>query len=293
MVRITRTEHELGVEVHDDGIGFDPAAAEGDGGLAGLADRIAALGGAFAVKSSPGPARGCARRSRRESAPLPDAPLRVAIAEDHYLVREGVRALLEDSGEVEVVAAVGTAIELLRAVAELAPDAVLTDIRMPPGHHMEGIEAAHRIRSEHPGVGVVVLSQHPDEAYAFALLEDGTGGLAHLLKDRIGDLDELLRALREVCAGRSALDPRVVDGLVERRSRRARSGLDDLTPRELDVLREMARGKTNRAIAETMFLSESAVEKHISAIFGKLGQPREPHVHRRVAAVLAFLQESR
>jgi DNA-binding NarL/FixJ family response regulator len=223
---------------------------------------------------------------------LPDEPLRIVIAEDHYLVREGVRALLEDSGEVEVVAAVSTAVELLDAVATLAPDAVLTDIRMPPRHHTEGIEAAHRIRAEHPGVGVVVLSQHAEESYAFALLKHGTSGLAYLLKDRIGDLDELLRALREVCAGRSALDPRVVDALVERRSRRARSGLDELTPRELDVLREMARGKTNSGIAEALFLSESAVEKHVSAIFGKLGQAREPHVHRRVAAVLAFLQES-
>ncbi len=223
---------------------------------------------------------------------MPDDPLRVVIAEDHYLVREGVRALLEDSGEVEVVAAVSTAVELLGVVAEQAPDAVLTDIRMPPGHHMEGIEAAHRIRAEYPDIGVVVLSQHADEGYVFALLKDGTGGLAYLLKDRIGDLDELLRALREVCAGRSALDARVVDALVDRRSRRARSGLAELTPRELDVVREMARGKTNSGIAETLFLSESAVEKHVSAIFGKLGQPREPHVHRRVAAVLTFLQEN-
>ena len=203
-----------------------------------------------------------------------------------------MRALLEDSGEVEVVAAVSTAVELLDAVAKLAPDAVLTDIRMPPGHHTEGIDAAHRIRAEHPDVGVVVLSQHADEGYAFALLKNGTGGLAYLLKDRIGDLDELLRALCDVCAGRSALDARVVDALVERRSRRARSGLDELTPRELDVLREMARGKTNNAIGEALFLSESALEKHVSAIFGKLGHAREPHVHRRVAAVLAFLQET-
>jgi DNA-binding NarL/FixJ family response regulator len=223
---------------------------------------------------------------------LSDAPLRIVIAEDHYLVREGLRALLEDSGQVEVLAAVSTADELLEAVARLAPDAVVTDIRMPPGHHMEGIEAAHRIRAEHPAVGVVVLSQHADEGYAFALLKDGTGGLAYLLKDRIGDLDELLRALGEVQAGRSALDPRVVDALLERRSRRARSGLDDLTPRELDVMREMARGKTNGGIAEALVLSESAVEKHVSAIFGKLGQAGEPHTHRRVAAVLAFLQEA-
>lgn len=218
-------------------------------------------------------------------------PLRIVIAEDHYLLREGVRALLEDSGRVAVLAAVGTAVELLDSVREHAPDAVLTDIRMPPGHHMEGIEAAHRIRAEHPQVGVVVLSQHADEAYVFALLREGTEGLAYLLKDRIGDLDELLRALEAVHAGRSALDSRVVDALVARRARRASSGLDELTPRELDVLREMARGRTNAGIAAELHLSESAVEKHVSAIFTKLGRPGDAHVHRRVAAVLAFLRE--
>ncbi len=221
---------------------------------------------------------------------MPDL-LRVVIADDHYLVREGVRALLEDSGEVEVVAAAGTAAELLAAVERLHPDAVLTDIRMPPGHHMEGIDAARAIRASHPDVGVVVLSQHADEAYAYALLKDGTEGLAYLLKDRIGDLDELLRALREVIAGRSALDPRVIDALVARRSHRASSGLDELTARELDVMREMARGMTNGGIAEALVLSESAVEKHVSSIFAKLGGGGEPHTHRRVAAVLAFLRE--
>ena len=216
--------------------------------------------------------------------------MRVVIADDHYLVREGVRRLLEDSGDVEVVAAVGTADDLLRLVAELRPDAVVTDIRMPPGHHMEGIEAAHRIRAEHPEVGVVVLSQHADESYAFELLKNGTDGLAYLLKDRVGDLDELLRALREVRAGRSAIDARVVDALVQRRARRERSGLEDLTPRERDVLLEMAQGKSNSGIAAALVLSDSAVEKHVSAILAKLGRPGEEGMHRRVAAVLAFLQ---
>ena len=212
------------------------------------------------------------------------------IAEDHYLVREGVRRLLEDSGEVEVLDAVGTATELRQLVARLKPDAVMTDIRMPPGHHMEGIEAAHRIRAEHPQVGVVVLSQHADEFYAFELLKNGTEGLAYLLKDRVGDLDELLRALREVCAGRSAIDARVVDALVQRRARRESSGLADLTPREQDVLREMAQGKSNTGIAAALVLSDSAVEKHVSSILAKLGRPDEEGMHRRVAAVLAFLQ---
>jgi DNA-binding NarL/FixJ family response regulator len=218
---------------------------------------------------------------------MPD-PLRVVLAEDNYLVREGTRRLLEDSGEVDVVAAVGNADELRDAVRRLRPDAVLTDIRMPPGHHMEGIEAAHDIRRDHPGTGVVVLSQHTDETYAFALLRDGTGGLAYLLKDRLGDLDDLIRALREVVSGGSVIDPVVVESLVARRTRAAHSPLAALTPREADVLREMAQGKTNAGIEQALHLSASTVEKHVSSIFDKLGVHEEP-VHRRVAAVLAFL----
>jgi DNA-binding NarL/FixJ family response regulator len=218
---------------------------------------------------------------------MPD-PLRIVLAEDNYLVREGTRRLLEDSGEVDVVAAVGNAEELRDAVRRFAPRAVLTDIRMPPSHHMEGIEAAHAIRREHPGIGVVVLSQHTDEAYAFALFRDGTAGLAYLLKDRLGDTEELIRALREVTRGGSVIDPVVVEGLVARRTRAARSPLAGLTPREVDVLREMAQGKTNAGIERALLLSSSTVEKHVSSIFDKLGFAEEP-VHRRVAAVLAFL----
>jgi DNA-binding NarL/FixJ family response regulator len=218
--------------------------------------------------------------------------LRVVIADDNYLVREGTRRLLEDSGEVEVVAAVGTHDELLDAVDRLLPHAVLTDIRMPPGHDMEGIQAAHQIRARHPQVGVVVLSQHADEAYAFQLLKDGTAGLAYLLKERVGDMDELLRALRETIAGRSVIDPVVVEALLAWRGRLAHSPLATLTARETDVLREMAQGKTNAAIAESLSVSESAVEKYANAIFSKLGLSEEPQVHRRVAAVLAFLRES-
>jgi DNA-binding NarL/FixJ family response regulator len=219
-------------------------------------------------------------------------PLRVVIAEDNYLVREGTRRLLEDSGEVEVVAAVGAPDELLEAVDRLLPHAVLTDIRMPPDHDMEGIQAAHQIRARHPQIGVVVLSQHADEAYAFQLLKDGTAGLAYLLKERIGDLDQLLRALRETIAGRSVVDPVVVEALLAWRGRLAHSPLATLTARETDVLREMAQGKTNAAIAESLSVSESAVEKYANAIFSKLGLSEEPQVHRRVAAVLAFLRDS-
>ena len=215
-------------------------------------------------------------------------PLRVVLAEDNYLVREGTRRLLEDSGEVDVVAAVGDAVQLLDAVRRFSPHAVLTDIRMPPGHHMEGIEAAHAIRAEHPGIGVVVLSQHTDETYAFALLRDGTAGLGYLLKDRLADVEDLIGALRQVIRGGSVIDPLVVDGLVNRRTRAAPSPLAQLTARELDVLREMAQGRTNAGIESALHLSASTVEKHVSSIFGKLGLTEEP-VHRRVAAVLAFL----
>jgi DNA-binding NarL/FixJ family response regulator len=218
--------------------------------------------------------------------------LRVVIAEDNYLVREGTRRLIEDTGEVAVVAAVSTAGELLDAVRQLRPDAVITDIRMPPGHRTEGIEAAHAIRAGHPAVGVVVLSQHADEAYAFQLFRDGTAGLAYLLKERVGDLDELLRALRGVVAGRSVVDAQVVELLVAHRARLAESAVSSLSPRELDVLRAMAQGKTNRAIAAALALSESAVEKHVNAIFSKLGLSEEPQLHRRVAAVLAFLRDA-
>jgi DNA-binding NarL/FixJ family response regulator len=155
---------------------------------------------------------------------------------------------------------------------------------------MEGIDAAHAIRAEHPGIGVAVLSQHTDESYAFALLRDGTAGLAYLLKDRLGDLEDLVRALREVARGGSVIDPQVVDALVTRRTRTATSPLATLTARELDVLREMAQGKTNAGIEQALHLSTSTIEKHVNSIFGKLGLAEEP-VHRRVAAVLTFLRD--
>ena len=215
--------------------------------------------------------------------------LRVVIAEDNYLLREGLRALLVDSGQIEICVAVGDAVELIDAVTRFRPDAVLTDIRMPPGHHTEGIEAAHEIRRRLPGTGVVVLSQHTDAAYVRALLEHGTEGLAYLLKERVGDLEELLRALREVCAGRTVLDSRVVDALVAQRLNRGTARVDTLTVRELEVLRQMARGLSNTGIAGALALSESAVEKHIGSIFTKLGHHEQPGTNRRVSAVLVYL----
>jgi DNA-binding NarL/FixJ family response regulator len=224
-------------------------------------------------------------------------PLRIVIADDNYLVREGTRRLLEDSGQVTVQAAVGSAPELIDAVHHARPDAVLTDIRMPApgqaaGPSMEGIAAAHSIKATSPGVGVVILSQYADESYAFELFRSGTAGLAYLLKDRIGDLRQLLSALREVAAGGSVIDPQVVDALVTRRVRLRESPLARLTPRELDVLQEMAQGRGNAGIAQELFLSESSVEKHVNAIFAKLELAREQLVHRRVAAVLTFLRDA-
>ena len=158
----------------------------------------------------------------------------------------------------------------------LSPHAVLTDIRMPPGHHMEGIEAAHAIRASSPSTGVVVLSQHADESYALALFADGSAGLGYLLKDRIGDLEDIVHALREVCGGGSVVDPQIVDTLVRRRSAAGpASPLGTLSPRELDVLREMAAGKTNAGIEQALFLSTSTVEKHVNAIFTKLQPARD------------------
>jgi DNA-binding NarL/FixJ family response regulator len=217
--------------------------------------------------------------------------MKVVLADDHYLVREGTRRLLESSGTVDVVAAVESAEALLDAVERLQPDAVITDIRMPPSHQMEGIEAAHEIRSKHPDVGVVVLSQYVNALYAFELFREGTAGLAYLLKDRVGELEELLRALRDVASGGSVIDPVVVEGLLARRQGQAGPLLETLTSRELEVLGEMAQGKSNAAISDSLYVSPSAVEKHINAIFAKLMLSSEDGAqHRRVAAVLAFLR---
>lgn len=228
-------------------------------------------------------------------------PLRIVIADDNYLVREGTRRLLEDSGQVTVLAAVGSAPDLLNAVRLCRPDAVLTDIRMPPARSatgqaarqaMEGIDAAHAIKSADPAIGVVILSQYADESYAFELFRNGTAGLAYLLKDRVGDLHQLLSALCEVVRGGSVIDPHVVDALVTRRARLRESPLTRLTARELDVLREMAQGRGNSGIARELSLSGSSVEKHVNAIFAKLDLASEQLVHRRVAAVLAFLRDA-
>lgn len=216
--------------------------------------------------------------------------MRVVFADDNFLVREGVSALMAEITDIDLVESVADPNSLLKAVREHAPDAVLTDIRMPPTHTMEGIEAAKQIRADNPSIGVVVLSQYVEEDYAFELLEDGVGGLGYLLKERISDIDELVRALQDVARGGSALDPKVVEGLMMRKANEARSPLLGLTEKERSVLEAMATGRNNAAIAKSLYMSERAVEKHIGSVFQKLGLVDEGETNRRVMAVLKFVE---
>ena len=216
--------------------------------------------------------------------------IRVVLAEDNALLREGMARLLE---RVEGVDLVGTAPDLphLEAlIAEKDPEVVVTDIRMPPTGTDEGIALAARLRDERPQTGVVVLSQYSEPSYALALLERGSKARAYLLKERVSDVEELVAAIHEVARGGSVIDPKVVEALVSAR-RPSSSDLDLLTPRELEVLAEMAQGKNNAAIAGSLFLSERAVEKHTNSIFSKLGLSEEKDVNRRVKAVLVYLAE--
>ena len=220
---------------------------------------------------------------------MPESPLRVVVADDHYLVREGLVALLAPVGSLEVVAAVGDAAALLETVDELRPDAVLTDIRMPPNNATDGIEAALAIRAREDAPGVVVLSQHLEEAYVRALFAGGSAGLGYLLKERIGQRDDVIDALQRTARGESVLDRAVVDVLL------ARPRVDRLAPltdRERDVLALMATGLTNPVIAERMHLSLSSVEKHVGSIFAKLDLGEDSSVHRRVAAVVAYVDQA-
>jgi DNA-binding NarL/FixJ family response regulator len=218
--------------------------------------------------------------------------LRVVLAEDHLIVREGVRRLLETRHDVEVAAACGDLDSLLAAVDAEEPDVVLTDIRMPPGNTDEGIQAAKRLRETHPDVGVVVLSQYAIPSFALALLEGGSAGRSYLLKERVQDVEQLVSAIRTVAEGGSVIDPKVVEALVAENARGEESRLDQLTRRERDVLREMAAGKSNAAIGESLFLAERSVESVIHSIFLKLGLSWETSVHKRVKAVILYLGES-
>jgi len=217
--------------------------------------------------------------------------IRLVLAEDHYLVREGVRRLLETEPDLEVAAVCGDLASLLAAVDAESPDVVVTDIRMPPGGADEGIQAAERLRESHADVGVVVLSQYAQPSYALALLEGGTARRAYLLKERVEDIEQLIAAIRAVATGGSVIDPKVVEALVAAKARTEESPLHELTPRERDVLRGMAEGKNNAAIAEALFLTERSVEKVIHSIFLKLGLAWETSAHKRVKAVILYLAE--
>jgi DNA-binding NarL/FixJ family response regulator len=219
-------------------------------------------------------------------------PIRLVLAEDEYLVREGIRHLLETRPEFEVAAVCKDLHSLLGAVSAERPDVVVTDIRMPPSGTDEGIQAAERLRETNPEIGVVVLSHYANPSYVLALLEGGSARRAYLLKERVKDLDQLSAAISAVAEGGSVIDPKVVEALVAENARGEASPLNQLTPRERSVLREMAGGKNNAAIADALFLTERSVEKVIHSIFLKLGLTWEATVHKRVKAVILYLAES-
>jgi DNA-binding NarL/FixJ family response regulator len=223
----------------------------------------------------------------------PHRQIRVIIAEDSYIIREFLAATLSAAPEVDVAAVCSNGTELQTAIDNWDPDVVLTDIRMPPSGADEGVMIAARLRESRPEVGVVVLSQYAEPAYALSLLERGTAGRAYLLKERIRDRQELIGAIEAVASGGSVIDPVIVDVLIKARSRAAKSRLSQLTSRERELLAEIATGKSNSAIAESLVLTKRAVEKHVNSIFAKLDLPEPQDVSRRVAATLIFLSEER
>jgi DNA-binding NarL/FixJ family response regulator len=231
------------------------------------------------------------RRERRSLRHYQGVPIRVVLAEDSVLLRDGIVRLLDGVDDVDVVASCGDRDTLLRLVDEHRPDVVVTDIRMPPEHDDEGIQVARRLRDERPDVGVVVLSQHASPRYALSLLDEGSAGRAYVLKERIGDVDELVQTIRTVAEGGSVIDPEVVDLLVQSK-RGPTSSLEWLTPREREVLHAMAAGMSNAAIARALGLSVRAIEKHSNAVFVKLGISEEVDANRRVRAVLVYLGAS-
>ena len=220
-------------------------------------------------------------------------PIRLVLAEDSFLIREGMKELLQSVDELDLVATCNDLDSLRAAVDRERPDVVLTDIRMPPTNTDEGIRVAEELRGRTPPIGVVVLSQFADAEYALALLDHGASGRAYLLKERVSDLGQLVNAIREVARGGSVIDATVIENLIAARSRNKRSALVDLTPREEEILSAVAEGKNNAAIAKAFHLTEGAVEKHISSIFSKLGLSEEREVHRRVKATLIYLAEAR
>ena len=213
--------------------------------------------------------------------------MRVVLADDTVLLREGVARILDEAG-FEVVGQAGNADELMLKVRSYSPDVAIVDIRMPPTHTDEGLRAAQEIREKHPSVGVLVLSQYVEAAYAMELLAESAEGVGYLLKDRVSDVNEFADAVRRVGEGGSALDPTIVSQLVGRRRRD--DPIDQLTPREREVLGLMAEGRSNSGIAEQLVVTERAVEKHVTSIFSKLRLPAAAEDHRRVLAVLAYLR---
>jgi DNA-binding NarL/FixJ family response regulator len=233
-----------------------------------------------------------AREAGDAGAERTDSPIGVVIADDSFLIRESLAQIIGGAPDVEVLAVCADADELRSALEDHAPDVVVTDIRMPPSGGEEGIRIARSMRSSHPGAGVVVLSQYAEPAYALALLDDGAEGRSYLLKQNLHHRRELLDTVREVAAGGSRIDSRVVEVLVQAQSRRAQSRLSELTPRERELLALIAQGKSNAAIAETLVITKRAVEKHVNSIFLKLGlSPQEGASSRRVKAALMFLAE--
>jgi DNA-binding NarL/FixJ family response regulator len=224
-----------------------------------------------------------------ETAPGAAHQIRLMIADDTYLIREALAQIVSESDRVRLVGSYGDRDALLAAIDESPPDAVITDIRMPPTQTDEGIEVARVLRARHPRVGVVVLSQYADPSYVTALLESGSAGRAYLLKERVSAPAEVVSAIEVVAGGGSVVDPQVVEVLVRARTIGPTSPLAALTPREYDVLAQLAQGKSNAAIAEALVLTRRAVEKHINAIFAKLELPSPDDVSRRVTAALMFL----
>jgi len=218
-------------------------------------------------------------------------PIRVALAEDSLIVREGIQQLLATDSDVEIVVSCEDLESLMEAIDADPPDVVLTDIRMPPSETDEGIQVAARLRESHPQIGVVVLSQYSDPGYALALLESGSDRRAYLLKERVHDRGQLIATIRTVSEGGSVIDPKIVEVLVAAKARADQSPLAELTPRESEVLSEIAQGKSNTAIADSLVLTKRAVEKHINSIFMKLGLSDEEDIAKRVKATLMCLAD--
>jgi DNA-binding NarL/FixJ family response regulator len=260
-----------------------------------MRERLATLGGELRVSGAPGAGtlvRGWVPTAGHagEASDSP-SPIRVVLADDSYLVRQALARVLEEVDGIELVAVCGERDALLRAVEAQAPDVVVTDIRMPPSGTDEGLQVAAALRRTHPHVGVVVLSQFAEPRYGLALLEDGSDRRAYLLKERVNSRGQLVAAIETVADGGSMIDAKVVDGLIAERRRIERSPLTELTPRELEILAHVARGRSNQAIADELVLTKRAVEKHINAIFMKLGLTDAADVSRRVKAALVYLSE--